>query len=58
MKYLIALLLASNVATAGTIVVLPPLPTTPPPQPVVIVPPITPGQPIIYQPYDTGRLVR
>jgi hypothetical protein len=37
---------------------LPPLPTTPPPQPVVIVPPITPGQPIIYQPYDTGRLVR
>lgn len=56
MKYLIALLLTTNVAFAGTIVELPPLPTTPLPQPVVILPPITPGQPIVFQPFDTGKL--
>lgn len=59
MKYLIALL-ASSTAYAGTIVQLPPLPTTPPPMPVVIIqtPVVTPGTPPVFVPFDTGRLVK
>ena len=58
MKLLSVLLLTTNVAFSATIVELPPLPTTPPPMPIVILPPITPGQPIVFQPFDTGKLVR
>ena len=59
MKYLIALL-ASSTAYAGTILELPPLPTTPPPMPVVIIqaPVVTPGTPPVFVPFDTGRLVK